>query len=161
MFNDITNWESRKVHDNCPAQAREVPTYAARFRSGYLSFCGSGSGKPWTRNEVRPAHQFANGEWDQLALRMTSKLVTSKTSRVQVFQHSSNKCGDEARARGREGREGKGWHAFQKRASKSSHARENDLRVQSNLFITRSEKWIRKIGSGTRCQFRFKAPFSN
>ena len=38
MSDDITIWESRKVQDKCPAQAREVATYAANF-----SFCCSGS----------------------------------------------------------------------------------------------------------------------
>ena len=43
MFDDVTNWESRKVQDTCPAPAKEVATYAGRFRPGCWCFCAPGS----------------------------------------------------------------------------------------------------------------------
>ena len=43
IFHDITNWESQKVQDKSPAQAKEVATYAARFGPCYWCFCGPGS----------------------------------------------------------------------------------------------------------------------
>ena len=51
---------------------------AARFRSGYWCFCDPGSEKTWKDNEERPFHQFADGGWDNLALRMISELLISK-----------------------------------------------------------------------------------
>ena len=53
------------------AQAREVSSHAARFRHGYWCCCGPGSEKTWKYNEERPSHQFADGEWDKLALKIT------------------------------------------------------------------------------------------
>ena len=45
MFDDITNWESQKRQNTCPAQANEVAILAARFRPGYWCFCGPGPEK--------------------------------------------------------------------------------------------------------------------
>ena len=47
MLNEITKWESRKVQDKCRAQAKDVVTYAKRFRPGYWCCCCPGSEKPW------------------------------------------------------------------------------------------------------------------
>ena len=44
-FNDITNWESQKVPNECPAQAREAATCAARFGPGYWGILWSRIGK--------------------------------------------------------------------------------------------------------------------
>ena len=38
MFNDITNWESRKVPEECLAQVKQQATCAAIFRLGFLEF---------------------------------------------------------------------------------------------------------------------------
>ena len=91
MFNDITSWDSSKVQAKCPAQA-EVAKYAARLKPGYRCFwsritqrptywcfCCPGSEQTWKYDEYRPPHQFADGGWDHLALRMTSKLMISNT----------------------------------------------------------------------------------
>ena len=86
MFNDIASWESQKVQNRCQAQANEVATYSARFRPGYWCFRGPGSDKNWNCDEERPSHQFADGEWDKLALKMTGKLIISKH---QVFKCSN------------------------------------------------------------------------
>ena len=51
---------------------------AARFRSGYWCFCDPGSEKTWKDNEERPFQQFADGGWDNLALRMINELLISK-----------------------------------------------------------------------------------
>ena len=59
-------------------KARDVATYAARFRPGYLCFCGSGSEKTWQMNEDQPSHQIADGEWDKFVSRMISEFVFSK-----------------------------------------------------------------------------------
>ena len=77
MFDCIT-CKSWKVQDQCPAQAKEGATYAAGFRLGYWCFCGPGSEKTWTCNKDRPSHQFADGEWDNLALRLISEFLFSK-----------------------------------------------------------------------------------
>ena len=70
MFNDITDCGSRQCLDS----AKEVATCAVRIRHGYWHFCGSGLGKHFER----PCHQVADGEWDELALRMIGELNTSK-----------------------------------------------------------------------------------
>ena len=70
MFNDITNWESQKVLNKCIVQAKEVASYAARFRPGYRCFCGPGSDKHGNIMKNRPSHDFVDGDWDKLALQM-------------------------------------------------------------------------------------------
>ena len=87
MFNDITNWERRKVQDECKAQAKEVATYEERLGLGYWCFCGSASEKTLTYHEERPSHQFADGGWDNLALRMINEFFMSKhqCSTVRTF----------------------------------------------------------------------------
>ena len=61
IFHEIINWESSEgCKQACPAQAKELAAYAARFRPGYGCFCGP-SEKTWTCNEVQPSHQFADG----------------------------------------------------------------------------------------------------
>ena len=54
--------------------------------------------------------KFADGGWDKL--------------------HAPNRFIDEAKEWRRR------WHAFQKRARKSSHAREDDFGAQSTLFVS-------------------------
>ena len=78
MFIDITNWESQKVQNKCLAQATEVALTRQDSDLVIVCFCAPGSEKTWKCNEERPSHQFADGEWDKLCLRMTSELVTSK-----------------------------------------------------------------------------------
>ena len=46
----------------------------------------------------------------------------------EFFEHSSNRCIDDAKER-------RSWKALQKRARQYSHARESDLGVQSTLFL--------------------------
>ena len=77
MFN-ITDWESQKVQNKCPAQASEVATYAAKVQPDCRCLCGPGSEKTWTKNEDRPSYQFGDGEWVKLAPRMIGELLTSK-----------------------------------------------------------------------------------
>ena len=60
MFNDITNVNSQKVQNKCPAQANEVATYAAKFRSGYWCVCGPGSEKTWNYHEDLTKLQTVN-----------------------------------------------------------------------------------------------------
>ena len=75
MFNDNTCWESPKVQQTCPVQPKEVAIHAARFRLGCWCLCGPESEKTSTYSEQRPSHQFADGEWNKLDLRMTSELI--------------------------------------------------------------------------------------
>ena len=75
MFNDMTDYGSKKVQGKC--LAKEVATYAARFRLGYWCFCGPGSEQTWTHNESRPSSHSANGEWEKVASVMISELITS------------------------------------------------------------------------------------
>ena len=125
MFDYIT-WKSRKVQDQCPAQAKEGATYAASFRLGYWCFCGLGSGKTWTYSKDRPSHQFADGEWDKLALRLISEFLFSKHP---VFKCSNILPTDVLMKRKRGGEP----------ISKSEpDAREFDIGVQSSLSVSRS-----------------------
>ena len=81
MFGDTSNWESRKVQDKCRAQAKEVASYAARFRPGSLVFRGSvdkDRKKTWKFNEDRPSRQIAIGTCNKLALGMVDQLIISK-----------------------------------------------------------------------------------
>ena len=48
-----------------------------------------------------------------------------QTPGVQVFEHSSIRCIDDAGG----GRRMRSWNTFQNRARRSSHARENDIGV--------------------------------
>ena len=41
------NWESRKVQDKCPGQAREMATYEARFRPVMRASQEAGLSKQW------------------------------------------------------------------------------------------------------------------
>ena len=54
MFNNITKWRSQKVQDICPAHAKEVASYAARFRPSDWCFCGPGSENTLKCDEERP-----------------------------------------------------------------------------------------------------------
>ena len=101
IFNDMTNWETRKAQDTCRAQAEEVATFAARFRPGYGCFCGPGSEKTRKECHERPSHQFSNNEWDAFALRMIGELSISKHPVFEVLEHSSSMCIDEVKERRR------------------------------------------------------------
>ena len=81
----------------------------------------------WTFDEERPSHQFADGWVGQTRSQDDKRTYHQQTPGVQVFEHSSNKCIDEAKVRRRS------WNAFQNRTRQSSHAREDDLGVQSTL----------------------------
>ena len=96
--------EVRRFKTN--VQLKRMATYATRLRPGFRCFCGPGSEKTWTLHEERPSHQFAEGEWDNLVLRMMREVA-------------------------KEGR--RSYNAFQKRARHSLHARDCDLGVQSTL----------------------------
>ena len=89
MFSHITSWESAKVQAKCLVQAKDVATYAARFRLGHWCFCGLGSEKTWKHNGERPSHQCGDGGWDDLALRMIKSFSSGNS--VPVFGHSSNR----------------------------------------------------------------------
>ena len=115
MFNDIAAYGSTKVQGKCLDSAKEVASYAARFRPGNWCFCGPGSEQTWKYNKSTPTSHFANGGWDKLA--------------SGVFKHASNReiltcC----------------KHALQKRAAKQSHARECGIGVQSTSSVLRSEE---------------------
>ena len=64
MFDDITDCVSKKVHGHCLDSAKEVASFAARFKPGCWCFCGPGSDQTWKNNDARPAAQFAHGECD-------------------------------------------------------------------------------------------------
>ena len=130
-----------RKQNKCLARAGEVPLSAARFRPGYWCFCGPGSEKTWKYNAERP----------KLALKMIKRIYHQQAPSVQVFEHSSNRCIDEANERR------SCWNACQKRAKQSSHARDYAFGVQSTLFNFCSEL----IGFLTRCPFRFEPPLSN
>ena len=86
-FNDITDYTRKKVQGNCLESAKDVASFAARFRPGSWCFCGPGSKQTWKYTESRLAAQVGNGEWDKLALRMTRCFITSN--------HLVFKCGDD------------------------------------------------------------------
>ena len=65
---------------------------------------------------------------------------------VQVFEHASHRCLDEAKERRRS------LNPSHTRVTQSSHAREHDLGVQSTLFVFRGN------GLSTKCQFCFLSP---
>ena len=132
MFN-VTNWESLKLRNNCVTQASEVANYAASFRPGYCVSVVQDRKKTWTQNEERPSRQFAGGEWDKLAVRMKDKLITSMHP---VFK-GSNMLHTGALMKRK--KRGVGTH-FRNEPDNQSHARRNDLGVQSTLFIFRSEQ---------------------
>ena len=92
-----------------------------------------GSEKTWTSDEERPSCQFADGGWDDLALRMRNELRTGQLPSVQVFELSPSRCIDEAK----EWKEA-GTH-FKNEPKNPSHAREHDMGMQSTLFVFRSE----------------------
>ena len=76
---------------------------------------------------------FAGGEWDKLAVKMKDKLITSMHP---VFK-GSNMLHTGALMKRKKG--GVGTH-FRNEPDNHSHARRNDLGVQSTLFIFRSER---------------------
>ena len=85
-----------------PALAKDIVVCASRFGLDDWCLCGPGSEKTWTSNEERPSHQLADGERDKLALRVIREFITSKQPHsVQVFEHSSDWCIVESRARRR------------------------------------------------------------
>ena len=127
MFDYIT-WKSLKVQDQCPAQAKEGATYAASFRLCYWCFCGPGSEKTWTYNQDQPSYQFADGEWDNFALRLISEFLFSKHP---VFKCSNILQTDVLMKRKRGG--GAGTHF-----KSEPDAREFDIGVQSSLSVSRS-----------------------
>ena len=63
MFNDLTNWDSQKVHNKCLVHAKEVATYAGRFRPGCWCFCGPGSERAGhaLKNDHLTSLQTVNG----------------------------------------------------------------------------------------------------
>ena len=146
IFSDMTNWETRKVQDTCRAQAEKVATYAARCTRGYGCFCGPGSEKTRKEYRERPSHQFSDGEWDALALRIIGELSISKHPVFQVFEHSSSRCIGEAKERRRS-------------LQPENHLMLVDMLLTCNIncvFLSQ-----RKNGFRTRCQFRLILPSSN
>ena len=119
-INNITDYGSRKVQNKCPAQANEVATCGARFRPGYLCFCGPGSEQAWKNTGSRPTSRVANVEWNKLASHDDERIYHQQTSCVQTsFKHV---C----------------WHQRQgnlecisKRAAQQSHSRERGVGEQN------------------------------
>ena len=98
--------------------------------------CFCGSDKTWEYNEERPPHQFADGRWDNLAHRIIKQLVISN-HQCSMFEHSSNRCIDEAKDR-------RSRNTLQKRAPKPSRAHEDDIYMQSTLCVVAVQNWIQK-----------------
>ena len=134
------------VQKRCQIHANEMAKHTARFRPGYLCFCGAGSEKPWTYNEERPSYQFAKGGCDDLALTMESELVTSTHPVLTCSTIHQRLCVNEKERR-------RSRIALQNRDGKAQNARENDLA----LFVFRP----RTIGFRTKSQFRTTPPLLN
>ena len=99
-----------------------------------LCFCGPGSEKTWTQNEERPSRQLAGGEWNKLAVRMKDKLITSMHPVIK----GSNMLHTGALMKRKKG--GRVGTHFRNEADNHSHARRNDLGVQSTLSVFRTEQ---------------------
>ena len=116
-INNITDYGSRKVQNKCPAQANEVATCGARFRPGYLCFCGPGSEQAW--KTMGQGQRLVLLTWNGISSlpMMMSEFITS---RHLVFKQV---C----------------WHQRQgnlectsKRAAKQSHSRERGVGEQNH-----------------------------
>ena len=94
-FNDITDYGSRKVQNKCPAQANEVAICGARFRPGYLCFCGPGSEQARNRlgKTMGQGQRLVLLTWNGISSlpMMMSEFTTSKHL---VFKQASNRSVD-------------------------------------------------------------------
>ena len=145
MFDDITDCVSKKVHGNCLDSAKEVASFAARFKLGCWCFCGPGSEQTWKNNEARLAAQFAYGEWDKVASVMTTEYITSK--------HPVFKCSNMRQTGILTSKTGKPEMHFKSEPQKNLMLVHVVLGVQSALAVIEV-----KIGLSTRCQFSFLSP---
>ena len=83
MLNDITTGKVGGYKIN--VQLKRVTWPLAKQISDlvYRHFCGAGSEKVWKYHEERPTHQFADGEWEKLALTLSP--VSAQCSSVRIF----------------------------------------------------------------------------
>ena len=122
---DLTDdeWENHPVLEGpIGSMPKCMSTYGVKFRPGCWCSCCPGSEKTWTKQEERPSHQIADGEFARIA-QDGKRTYLQRAPCVQAFVHLSNRCVDESKERRMS------WNPFQKRNRKSSLAREYDLGV--------------------------------
>ena len=122
---DLTDdeWENHPVLEGpIGSMPKCMSTYGVKFRPGCWCSCCPGSEKTWTKQEERPSHQIADGEFARIA-QDGKRTYLQRAPCVQAFVHLSNRCVDESEERRMS------WNPFQKRNRKSSLAREYDLGV--------------------------------
>ena len=148
MFNDITNWASQKVQNNVWLERLQWPLTQQNSDLVIGVLVVQHRRRPGKFNEERPISPVCRRCLGQARSQDDKWTHHQQAPSVQVFEHSSNKCIDEAEERRSR------WNATRKGARHSSHADEYGLGVQSSLCA-----FAVKILDPE--QFRFKPPYSN